>query len=137
MNPTIHFSFPAVEIPGIGVAISRKCLIEYGGITGNDIYALQNNLQDGVDYTCTNLGGITGCAQNYYSLIAVIKISQMFPTDELHALASEIRCALHGPPSQHALPAASPPPATAYPVVYPKQRQPHQQFQAPVEPVAR
>ena len=137
MNPTTQFSFPTVTIPGIGVAVSRKCLIECGGITGNDIYALQGNLQEGVDYTCTNLGGRTGCAQNYYSLIAVIKLAKMAPTHELQALASEIRGVLYGPPTQHTLPAASHTPAMAYPVRYHEQRQPQapQPFQPTVDPV--
>ena len=137
MNLSNTFSFPTVDIPGIGVSVSRRCLIERGGITSNDIYTLQGNLQDGVDYTCTNLGGSMGFAQNYYSLIAVIKLSQMAPTHELQSLASEIRGVLYAPSPPLALPSAQPIPATAYPVVYPEQRHPqaHQPFQPTTDPI--
>lgn len=99
-----QFSFPTVTVDGLGPCVSRKILIERGGITGNDIYKCQPSLTDGTDWTRAQLNGSN--SQNYYALGGVLKIAQMLPTEELQAIAQEIRSTLY--PVQQTTPQALP-----------------------------
>ena len=101
---TQTLSFPTVAVPGIGAAVSRKILISRGGVTGNEIYKIQSSLVEGTDYTCAVIGG--GCAQNFYSLSAVLKIAQWLPTEELQGMADECRSLMY-PTQPQALPQAT------------------------------
>ena len=89
----------------MGQCITRKILIDRGNVSGSDIYNIQDRLIRDTDYSTVTIEG-SPCAQNVYSLGAVLKISQLLPTEEMQAIAQEIRTAMYEPQSI-ALPAAS------------------------------
>lgn len=100
-----QFSFPTVPISGMGQCLTRKILIDRGNVSGSDIYNIQDRLIRDTDYSTVTIEG-SPCAQNVYSLGAVLKISQLLPTEDLQAIAQEIRTAMYEPQAI-ALPASA------------------------------
>lgn len=99
-----QFSFPTVDLQGIGPCVTRRVLMERAGINSGQLKQFQNTLVLNQDYFYMPSPG-TGMACNFYRVSVIQRLSQAFPTMQAQQMSQEVTAFIG---AQFAAPAALP-----------------------------
>ena len=105
-----QFSFPTVELQGIGPCVTRRVLMERAGINSGQLKQFQDSLVLNQDYFYMPSPG-AGMACNYYRVSVIQRLAQAFPTMQAQQLAQEVTAFMG---AQFTAPAALPSSAAPY-----------------------
>ena len=105
-----QFSFPTVELQGIGPCVTRRVLMDRAGITSGQLTQFQNALVPDQDYFYMPNPG-AGMACNFYRVSVIQRLAQAFPTAQAQQMAQEVTAFMG---AQFASPAALPPSSAPY-----------------------
>ena len=105
-----QFSFPTVDLQGIGPCVTRRVLMERAGINSGQLKQFQDTLVLNQDYFYMPSPG-AGMACNFSRVSVIQRLAQTFPTMQAQQMAQEVTAFMG---AQFAAPAALPSSSAPY-----------------------
>ena len=92
MHQMQPFSFPTTTIPGLGLCVTRRILLDHANISKSQLSRFQQTLHQGRDYV---LHQDADMARNYYPIHILIRLAQELPTIEAQNMAIQVQTFLN------------------------------------------